>query len=196
MRDSRRTVNDSYLLTLLVPFFLSSRKTRLEARHWFTAIFPPPPFCPPVFFDLFIPGSTPPVRSVVRHPRSFIFSPPLLPSAGPLTNPLGSVPSRILWEVSSREFFGKPPLTNPLGNPLSRTLWEISSHGSFGKRPLTNPLAIYCHSGHGVVFPLSLSPLGLAKRVADVRRPERACRSELELVSEAAKRVGASLGGR
>ena len=40
-----------------------------------------------------------------------------------------------------------------------------------------------------------MSPLGLAKRVADVRSPERACRSELELVSEAAKRVGASLVG-
>ena len=43
---------------------------------------------------------------------------------------------------------------------------------------------------------LSLSPLGSAKRFADVRSPERACRSELELVSEAAKRVGASpVGG-
>ena len=44
-------------------------------------------------------------------------------------------------------------------------------------------------------FSLSLSPLGSAKRFADVRSPERACRSELELVSEAAKRVGASLVG-
>ena len=196
MRDSRRTVNDSYLLTLLVSSFLSFRKTRLAARYWRAVIFPPPPFCLPVFFDLFIPGSTPPVRSVFRHPRPFIFSPPLLPSAGPLTNPLGSAPSRIPWEVSSREFFGKSPLANPLGNLCSRILWEIASHGSFGKRPLTNPLALYYHSGHGVLSPLSLSPLGLAKRVADVRSPERACRSEPELVSEAAKRAGASLGGR
>ena len=41
----------------------------------------------------------------------------------------------------------------------------------------------------------SLSPLGLAKRCADVRSPERACRCELERVSEAAKCVGASLEG-
>ena len=44
-------------------------------------------------------------------------------------------------------------------------------------------------------FRFSLSPLGSAKRFADVRSPERARRSELELVSEAAKRVGASLVG-
>ena len=135
--------------------------------------------CPPVFFDFFIPASTPPVRSVFHHPRPFNFSPPLLPSAGTRTNPLGSA-----------------PLANPLGNLCSRILWEIASHGSFGKRPLTNPWALYYHSGHGVLSPLSLSPLGLAKRVADVRSPERACRSEPELVSEAAKRAGASLGGR
>ena len=44
-------------------------------------------------------------------------------------------------------------------------------------------------------FFLSLSPLGLAKRCADVRSPERACRSELELASKAAKCVGTSLEG-
>ena len=50
----------------------------------------------------------------------------------------------------------------------------------------------------GAVFvenPFSLSPLGLAKRCADVRSPERACRSELELASKAAKCVGTSLEG-
>ena len=140
MRDSRRTVNDLYLLTLILSSFLSFRKTRLAARYWRAVIFPPPPFCLPVFFDLFIPGSTPPVRSVFRHPRSFIFSPPLLASAGPLTNPLGGAPSRILWEVSSREFFGKYPLANPLGNLFSRVLWDIASRGSFGEGPLTDTL--------------------------------------------------------
>ena len=43
--------------------------------------------------------------------------------------------------------------------------------------------------------PFSLSPLGLAKRCADVRSPERACRCELERASEAAKCVGTSLEG-
>jgi len=50
----------------------------------------------------------------------------------------------------------------------------------------------------GAVFvenPFSLSPLGPAKRCADVRSPERACRSELELASKAAKCVGTSLEG-
>ena len=50
----------------------------------------------------------------------------------------------------------------------------------------------------GAVFvenPFSLSPLGLAKRCADVRSPERARRSELELASKAAKCVGTSLEG-
>ena len=128
-----------------------------------------------------------PLHTGVHTPRSFSFpsspsvhfSPPLLPSAGPLTNPLGSAPSRTLWGASSREFFGKPPLTDPLANPLPRTLWHS----------ITTP-ATECFP------PFSLSPLGLAKRVADVRSPERACRSEPELVSEAAKRVGVSLGGR
>ena len=144
----------------------------------FSALSPAPsPVSPEVLFLVFSPlfllreaqtheqilsgGSNPtagifsiiPVRSVFHHPRSFIFSLPLLLSAGPLTNPLGSVPSRILWEVSSREFFGKSPLTNPLRNPLSRTLWEISSHGSFGKRPLTNPLEHGRFSIHFITTP-------------------------------------------
>ena len=42
---------------------------------------------------------------------------------------------------------------------------------------------------------LPLSPLGLAKRCADVRSPERARRSEPELASKAAKCVGTSLEG-
>ena len=83
------------------------------------------PFLPSVFFlTSSFRGPHPPVRSVFRHPRPFIFSPSLLPSAGPLTNPLGSAPSRTLWGAPSREFFGKPPLTDPLANPLPRTLWH------------------------------------------------------------------------
>ena len=73
------------------------------------------PFLSSGFFDFFIPGSTPPVRSVFHHPRPFIFSPPLLPSTGTRTNPLGSA-----------------PLANPLGHLCSRILWEIASHESMG----------------------------------------------------------------
>ena len=77
---------------------------------------------------------------------------------------------------------------NSLANPLSRILWQIPSHAPFGTLLPLRPWSGFP--------PFSLSPLGLAKRVADVRSPERACRSEPELVSEAAKRAGASLGGR
>ena len=99
------------------------------------------PFLSSGFFDFFIPASTPPVRSVFHHPRPFIFSPPLLPSAGTRTNPLGSAPlanplgnlcSRILWEIASHGSFGKSLLTDPLGNRFSRILWDIASHESVG----------------------------------------------------------------
>ena len=140
MRDSRRTVNDSYLLTLLAASFLSFRKTRFAARYRCAVIFPPPPFCPPFFFDFFIPASTPPVRSVFHHPRPFIFSQPLLPSAGTRTNPLGSA-----------------PLANPLGYLCSRILWEIASHGSFGKSLLTDPLGNRFSRirGHSITTPVT-----------------------------------------
>ena len=96
--------------------------------------------------------------------------------------------SRIPWEISAHGSFGKSLLTDPLGNRFPRILWQIPSHAPFGTLlPLRSRSAFP---------PFSLSPLGLAKRVADVRSPERACRSEPELVSEAAKRAGASLGGR
>ena len=186
MSDSRRTVND-FLFINFPRLFLSFFPKNVFCGALLAAlIFPSTPFRPPVFFALFIPGSTPPVRSVFHHPRSFIFSLPLLLSAGPLTNPLGSVPSRILWEVSSRESFGKSPLTNPLGNPLSRTLWEISSHGSFGKRPLTNPLAIYSHSGHGVVFPLFFEP----SRASEARRRRQEAREGVPKRTGACERGG------
>ena len=103
------------------------------------------------------------------------------------------------------ESFGKCPRADSFGSPLSRILWQIPSHAPLGISLLTDPLGndpsrIIWHSNTTPVMewvsPLSLSPLGLAKRVADVRSPERACRSEPELVGEAAKRVGASLGGR
>ena len=149
MSDSRRTVNDFLFINLLPSFLSFFPKNVFCSGLLSNSYFSITPFSSSGFFCS--------LHSGVHTPRSFSFpSSPFFHFFSssssfrghshksfrncPLTNPLGSVLSRILWKMSSHESFGKSPFTNPLGNLSTQILWEISSHGSFRKRPLTNPL--------------------------------------------------------
>ena len=95
----------------------------------------------------------------------------------PLTNPLGSVLSRILWVIPSHESFGKSPLTHPLGNLFSRILWETTSHEPFG-----NLLPLRSRSG----FPSFFEP----SRASEARRRRQEAREGVPKRTGACERGG------
>ena len=141
MSDSRRTVNDFLFINFPRLFLSFFPKNVFCSGLLSVSYFSITPFSSSGFFCS--------LHSGVHTPRSFSFpSSPFVHFFSssssfrghsrksfrncPLTNPLGSVLSRILWKIPSHESFGESPLTHPLGNLFPRILWETTSHEPFG----------------------------------------------------------------
>ena len=114
--------------SLLLSFF---PKNAFGSTLVAAVIFPPPPFCLPVFLTSSFRRPHPPfVQFSIIPVRSFF----------PSSSPLRGHSHKSFRKRPSRESLGKSLLTDPLGYRFSRILWEIAPHGSFGKSLLTDPL--------------------------------------------------------